>query len=106
MRDYQPSDRSVRQIELHRELHNRVDRKIAYYRRILALHYFVRARSATATITTMWLCWSIVGLALLQFRRFDVSLLKLSAKAFFKIVTGRNPYVVAKNEGKTVVSPD
>jgi hypothetical protein len=33
-------------------------------------------------------------------------MLKLSVKAFFKIVAGRNPYVVAKNEGKTVISPD
>lgn len=90
----------------HRELHNRVDRKIAYFRRILALHYFVKTRSARATITTLWLCWSIAGLALLQFRRFDVSLLKFSAKALFQIVAGRNPYVVAKNEGRTVVSPD
>jgi hypothetical protein len=33
-------------------------------------------------------------------------MLKLSVKAFFRIVAGRNPYVVAKNEGKVVVSPN
>jgi glycosyltransferase involved in cell wall biosynthesis len=90
----------------HREQENRVDRKVAYYRRILAMHYFVRARLATATITTLWLCWSIIGLSLLQLRRFDVSMLKLSAKAFIKIAAGRNPYVIAKSAGKTVVSPN
>jgi glycosyltransferase involved in cell wall biosynthesis len=90
----------------HREQHNRVDRKIAYYRRILALHYFVRARFTDATITTLWLCWSIVGMSLLQLRRLDMSMLKLSVKAFFKIVAGRNPYVIAKNEGRMVISPD
>jgi glycosyltransferase involved in cell wall biosynthesis len=90
----------------HREQDNRVNRKIAYYRRILAMHYFVRAHFTNATITTLWLCWSIVGLSLVQLRRLDVSMLKLSVKALFKILARRNPYVLAKNEGKTVVSPD
>jgi hypothetical protein len=90
----------------HREQDNRVDRKIAYYRRILAMHYFVRARFTNASVTTLWLCWSIIGLSLAQLRHLDLSLLKLSAKAFFRIVSGRNPYVVAKHEGRTVISPD
>jgi len=90
----------------HREQHNRVDRKIAYYRRILAMHYFVKARSTNATSTTLWLCWSIIGLSLAQLRRLDVAMLKLSVKAFFKIIAGRNPYEVAKNEGKVVISPN
>jgi glycosyltransferase involved in cell wall biosynthesis len=90
----------------HREQDNRVDRKIAYYRRILALHYFVRARFTNATMTTLWLCWSIIGLSLLQLRKLDVSMLKLSMKALYRIVTGRNPYVVAKSQGRSVVSPD
>jgi glycosyltransferase involved in cell wall biosynthesis len=90
----------------HREQGNRVDRKLAYYRRILALHYFVRARFTNATITVLWLCWSILGLSLLQLRRLDASMLKLSMKAFWKIVTGRNPYVAAKRAGRIVVSPN
>ena len=90
----------------HREQDNRVDRKIAYYRRILAMHYFVRARFTNATITTIWLCWSIIGLSLSQLGRLDTYMLKLSMKAFFKIVTGRNPYVIAKNEGRVVISPN
>jgi glycosyltransferase involved in cell wall biosynthesis len=90
----------------HREQANRVDRKIAYYRRILAMHYFVRARFTNATITTLWLCWSIIGLSLLHLRRLDVSTLKLSVKAFFQIAVGRNPYVVAKFEGKIAISPN
>ena len=90
----------------HREQVNRVDRKVAYYRRILALHYFVRARFANARITTLWLCWSIIGLSLAQLGRLDVSLLRFSAKALFKIIAGRNPYVIAKNEGRIVISPD
>jgi hypothetical protein len=90
----------------HREQQNRVNRKIAYYRRILSMHYFVRARFDNATVTTVWLCWSIVGLSLLQLRRLDVSMLKLSMKALLKIVAGRNPYIVAKNQGRIVVSPN
>jgi hypothetical protein len=90
----------------HREQHNRVDRKVAYYRRILALHYFVRTRFPNATITTVWLCWSIMGMSLQHLCRLDASMLKHSMKALFKIVTGRNPYVIARNDGKTVVSPN
>jgi len=89
----------------HREQHNRVNRKVAYYRRILAMHYFVRARFQNGTVTTLWLCWSLVGLALQQLLRLDLSMLKLSTKAFFRIVAGRNPYIVAKREGRLVVSP-
>jgi glycosyltransferase involved in cell wall biosynthesis len=89
----------------HREQENRVDRKVAYYRRILALHYFVKTRFANASLTTLWLCWSIIGLCLLQLRRMDLTLLRFSARALFSIVAGRNPYVIAKREGRTVVSP-
>jgi hypothetical protein len=56
-------------------------------------------------MTTLWLCWSVIGLSLLQLRRLDASLLKLSAKALFKIVAGRNPYVRAKREGRIAISP-
>jgi len=90
----------------HREQENRVNRKTAYYRRILALHYFVRARFANAGVTTAWLCWSLVGLSLQQLLHLDLSMLKLSVKALFKIVAGRNPYVIAKKQGKIVISPD
>ena len=90
----------------HREQENRVNLKTAYYRRILALHYFIRARFPNAAITTAWLCWSLLGLSLRQLLHLDLSMLKLSMKAFFRIVAGRNPYVIAKREGKTVVSPD
>jgi glycosyltransferase involved in cell wall biosynthesis len=90
----------------HREQENRVNRKTAYYRRILALHYFVRARFTNSSTTTLWLCWSIVGLSLQQVLNLDLSMLKLSVKALYKIVAGRNPYVIAKKQGKIVVSPD
>jgi len=90
----------------HREQRNRVDGKVAYYRRILALHYFVRDRFPNPTITTLWLCWSIVGLSMAQLLRLDLFSLKLSLKAFFKIVARRNPYVIAKSEGKMAISPD
>jgi glycosyltransferase involved in cell wall biosynthesis len=90
----------------HREEQNRVNRKTAYYRRILALHYFVRTRFTNPTATTLWLCWSILGLSLAQLRRLDVALLRFSIKALFNIATGRNPYVLAKHEGRVVVSPD
>jgi len=90
----------------HREQINRVDQRVAYYRRILALHYFVRTRFTNATSTTLWLCWSIIGLSMAQLRRLDVSALKLSAKAFLRIVAGRNPYVIAKDEGRITISPN
>jgi glycosyltransferase involved in cell wall biosynthesis len=89
----------------HREQHNRVGQKVANYRRILALHYFIRTRFTNTRTTTLWLCWSIIGLSLLHLRRFDVTALKFSAKAFFRIAAGRNPYVVARNQGRIVVSP-
>jgi glycosyltransferase involved in cell wall biosynthesis len=89
----------------HRERHNRVDHKTAYYRRILALHYFVSTRFPNPKFTTLWLCWSIIGMSLAQLLRLNLPMLRLSTKALFKIVSGRNPYVIAKNEGKIVVSP-
>jgi hypothetical protein len=90
----------------HREAGKQVNRKtptIAASWRCITLS---RARFTNATITTFWLCWSIVGLSLHQICRLDLPMLKLSAKAFFRIVAGRNPYVIAKDEGRVVVSPD
>jgi hypothetical protein len=45
-------------------------------------------------------------MSLTQLLLLDMSSLKLSLKALLKIVTGRNPYLLAKNAGRIVVSPD
>lgn len=84
---------------------NRVNRTLAYYRRVLALHYFVKTQYLKDTRTTRWLCWSLIGLSMQQFLRFDFHTLRFSFKALFQIISGNNPYIKAKAKGETLITP-
>jgi glycosyltransferase involved in cell wall biosynthesis len=90
----------------HRAAANRIATVKAYYRRILALHYFIRTRYRNPGATSRWLCWSIIGLAMSQCIRFDTKTLRYSAKALWLILTARNPYLKASREGRKIVTPD
>jgi glycosyltransferase involved in cell wall biosynthesis len=78
---------------------NRQAQALTYYKRILALHYFMTQSEQYQSFNRLMLLWSLVGnfiSHLLAIRRHHVY---ATAKSFLVILTGRNPYLVARRAG-------
>jgi glycosyltransferase involved in cell wall biosynthesis len=86
----------------HLAVENRLAPELAFYRRILALHYFLTLYSTRTA--RLFLLWSLVGLSLASLFRSRTRL-HATLKAIGLIVTGRNPYVRARLEGRKSVAP-
>lgn len=82
---------------------NRLDKDLADFRRALALHYFLTAHARSGT--QLMLVWSLFG-------QWLASLLgrgpagRAYSKALLLILSGRNPYVVARKHGRRFVEPE
>jgi hypothetical protein len=84
---------------------NRLQNKIAYYRRILALDYFRRTIPALRFIKKRWLIWSLTGNFLLSVIKRNFFLLYPTVKAILKITFNSNDYLRAARQNKKVPEP-
>ena len=82
----------------HQSIDNRLTDPIAYYRRQLALHYFLKRSSKRK----MWFYWSLLGNAIFH---KSVDHRKATRVVLKKIITSRNPYWLAYKNGKTGTEP-
>lgn len=89
---------------------NRLNRPAIYYRRILALHYFLkskrdllRSKQELQHLSRFWFLWSLAGNLVLSVK--NIRMLKANARALSNILAGRNPYVLGKRNGKKVIIP-
>jgi hypothetical protein len=85
----------------HLAVENRLTPELAFYRRILALHYFLTLHSTQTA--RVFLVWSLVGMSLANLR--SRPRLNATLKAVGLILAGRNPYVLARAEGRKYVAP-
>lgn len=76
----------------HKDSENRLDSTITYYRRILALHYFLRKSKRFNSINTLWLVWSLIGSIILFVKNRQFRLARAALKSIIVIVTFNNPY--------------
>jgi glycosyltransferase involved in cell wall biosynthesis len=76
----------------HRAKENRLEGAVAYYKRILALHYFISRSKRFDAWNLLWFFWSIIGNAFLFLFKGKVRLAMYSWKALALMLTGRNPY--------------
>lgn len=83
---------------------NRLEQELRYYRRVLALGYFIR-RSANKPARLRWLLWSVLGNGLLAMKSGNFRLARKSFRAILKMSTGRNPYVLAQKNGRRIIEP-
>jgi glycosyltransferase involved in cell wall biosynthesis len=90
----------------HKELTNRLPLHLAYFRRVLALHYFMKTNDRFSLFNRILLLWSLVGNALALAVRRESPLRRATLKAMKLILLGQNPYVCAwKAQQSTPVSP-
>lgn len=89
----------------HREAENRLKRPLQYYRRMLALHYFMKTKERLKMTSKPWLLWSLTGNILTFIRMRDGHMIRAAVKTFWQITWEQNPYYRAARENKKVVEP-
>jgi glycosyltransferase involved in cell wall biosynthesis len=70
---------------------NRLKKTLAYYRRLLALHYFLK-RKENSTMRSIWFIWSLFGNLIYFLIKGEGDMRSATWSAIGKIVFGRNPY--------------
>lgn len=83
---------------------NRAALLIARYRRILALAYFVKVKKHFNT-SFLFFIWSLTGLLFSSAVTLNLSLFTIYIKAYVKVITNRNPYVIGGKKGRKVIKP-
>jgi glycosyltransferase involved in cell wall biosynthesis len=78
----------------HRAPENRLSNTAAYYKRILALQFFISQSKRFTLATMFWFVWSLLGNALLFFVKGKFKLCWNTFKATVLILVGKNPYAL------------
>lgn len=89
----------------HQEPVNRLHRPLQFFRRVLALDFFVRRNKKFSFVKKTWLLWSLTGNLLEFIFVRDRMMVRTTLKAIRKIASGNNPYYKAEKENKKVVEP-
>jgi len=79
---------------------NRLPADLAYYRRILALHYFMYKSERFNFINHLFLLWSLIGQLIAQIRLNNSSLSRATAALIKRIISGKNPYIIGYRQGQ------
>lgn len=89
----------------HQETINRLHRPLQYFRRVLALDYFMKTSERLRFVKKGWLLWSLIG-NLLQFIFVgDRKMIRPAWKAIHKVLIGNNPYYEAARLQKKIIEP-
>jgi len=91
----------------HRSPLNRSAIPLAYFRRILALDYFMSQSRRFHSLQRIFLCWSLAGNLLAQLMRGELKMAGATFKAFGVIAQNGSPYTRAfVKEEKGSISPE
>lgn len=91
----------------HRVEQNRVEHSIAYYRRILALHYFIRRNSEKfSSFTCAFFIWSLLGKCIFFLAKWNGKMLAKTLTAIWLILRDRNPYWLGFVNKRKIVRPE
>lgn len=90
----------------HKDSENRLDGTITYYRRVLALHYFLRKSKRFNFINTIWLVWSLIGSIILFVKNREFRLARVALKSIIVLVTFNNPYCKGSKKNIKNVCPN
>jgi glycosyltransferase involved in cell wall biosynthesis len=84
---------------------NRLQRPLQYFRRTLALDYFIQTVPALQHCKRSWLLWSLTGNLLGFLMAGDWLMIKPAFKSLLLIALGRNPYYSAAKKQQRKVEP-
>jgi len=86
----------------HRAIQNRLERPLAYYRRILALHYFLKKENS---ISIAWFLWSLVGNTGYALFSGNWKMVSTTLRAMGLVIVNKNPYWLGYKRNAKVVQP-
>lgn len=89
----------------HLEPVNRLKRSLQYYRRTLALDYFIRTKPALQHVKKYRLVWSLMGNLLGFLYARDRMMIRAAVRSIAKIIRNKNPYVAASKVQRKVTEP-
>jgi len=80
----------------HQEPVSRLQKPLQYYRRVLALDYFIKTKNIHG-VKKRWLLWSLFGNVVISVFKRDSIMISPAFKSFVRVFSGQNPYY--KNAG-------
>lgn len=86
-----------------RAVQNRLTQPLSYYRRVMALHYFIKRSKKSFAFTTAFFIWSLTGNALMYLLKRDFTTFRATIKTIGLILTNQNPYWQAYLQNKKVI---
>jgi glycosyltransferase involved in cell wall biosynthesis len=89
----------------HQESSNRLQKRLQYFRRVLALDYFRRTKKNLNHIKKRWLLWSLFGNLLGFVLGRNWIMMQPAVKAILIITFNINPYYKAKRRNEKLVEP-
>jgi glycosyltransferase involved in cell wall biosynthesis len=87
----------------HQEKINRLDVPLQYYRRVLALDYFISRGKTLQKIKRRWLVWSLFGNLLSMIFSLNFRMMKAGVRSFFVVMFRTNPYTKASRKNIKIV---
>jgi glycosyltransferase involved in cell wall biosynthesis len=89
----------------HRAPENRLVAPLIHFRRILALHYFIKRKQKYSVLTTLFFIWSLIGTLILYAVRRNNAMYNVMAKSIIIILSGKNPYYAGFKNNLKIVTP-
>ena len=89
----------------HQEPSNRLQKPLQYFRRVLALDYFLRVRPQQRPVKKRWLLWSLIGNFLAFVFAGDRNMMRSALQSIRVVASGHNPYYEGARDNLRVVEP-
>ena len=87
------------------ETANRLIQPTQYYRRVLALDYFIQTKKTRKEVGRKWLLWSLTGNMISFIFSGNKSMIQAGFKSIWKVLCNNNPYLKASKDNKKVIEP-
>jgi glycosyltransferase involved in cell wall biosynthesis len=89
----------------HQAPDNRLSLPTRYFRRTLALDYFIRTRKELKDTTTLWFAWSLFGNLIAYIFSGKRDMVRAAIKSLTVTVFKRNPYFSAAKRKERIIEP-
>jgi glycosyltransferase involved in cell wall biosynthesis len=89
----------------HQEQLNRLQRPLQYFRRTLALTYFIQTKKNLNYVKKRWVVWSLAGNLLEFIFKRDRLMIRAASKSIWITMFGQNPYYKAAVNKQRIVEP-
>ena len=87
------------------ETTNRLLQPLQYYRRVLALDYFIQTKRTLKNIKRRLLLWSLIGNMISFLFSGNRSMMRAGLKSMWEVLWNKNPYLKAAKNNRKIVEP-